>query len=454
MLRLLIRKEIREILLSRKFAVTFGVMSILILLAFYSGALNYRISLENYESAVEDNRSQLDRLTKAFDIAWRVHLQPQPLQSVVSGVSNDVGRTTFVNQWSPIWTQSSRFEEEPIYAVFRLLDFEFVVTIALSLFAIMFAFDTVTGEKERGTLGLQLSNALPRDQLILGKLVGTFLALGVPLLIPMLIGVLILPLLGIPLGPGELVRLALIIGAAGLYLGTFLTCSALVSSLTTRSSQSFLILLVVWIAVVEIVPRLAGGVSSREVPVLARSEIIDQEMNLRMNQFQEASKRVDELRRKGEKEPWKHFEDIVKELRERDAPIIDHLEEQRRNQLRYRDRITLNLARISPASVFKLAATELAGTAPSLDERFEDQAKAYQRVWLDFADAYRPDWQATSQSELSKPLDIGPPPPFSYHPPSLSDALAQTLPDLALLAIYNLVLFAGAVLAFRRYDVR
>ena len=37
-------------------------------------------------------------------------------------------------------------------AGFRFLDLDFIFQIVLSLFAILFAYDTISGEKERGTL--------------------------------------------------------------------------------------------------------------------------------------------------------------------------------------------------------------------------------------------------------------------------------------------------------------
>ncbi|MEZ4762635.1 MAG: ABC transporter permease subunit [Calditrichia bacterium] len=43
--------------------------------------------------------------------------------------------------------------------------------IILSLFAILFAYDAVNGEKERGTLRLHLCQRHPERQLILGKII-------------------------------------------------------------------------------------------------------------------------------------------------------------------------------------------------------------------------------------------------------------------------------------------
>ena len=63
MIRLLIQKELREIIGSPKFSLTFGVCAVLILLAFFIGAKNYQTSLAQYEAAKAQNLRQLEGLT-------------------------------------------------------------------------------------------------------------------------------------------------------------------------------------------------------------------------------------------------------------------------------------------------------------------------------------------------------------------------------------------------------
>ena len=85
----------------------------------------------------------------------------------------------------PPHAEGSRHASEPLLATFRLLDLEFVFSVVLSLFAVVFAYDAVSGEKESGTLRLVFSNPVPRHLFILGKMAGAFLdafrALGVAL---------------------------------------------------------------------------------------------------------------------------------------------------------------------------------------------------------------------------------------------------------------------------------
>nr|NIR47241.1 ABC transporter permease subunit [candidate division KSB1 bacterium]NIR71374.1 ABC transporter permease subunit [candidate division KSB1 bacterium]NIS22861.1 ABC transporter permease subunit [candidate division KSB1 bacterium]NIT69699.1 ABC transporter permease subunit [candidate division KSB1 bacterium]NIU23367.1 ABC transporter permease subunit [candidate division KSB1 bacterium] len=274
MLRWLIEKELREIIGSTKFAITFGVCSILILLTFYVGSKNYLMSRQKYEAAKTENLRQMEGLTDWLRVDnHRIFLPPQPLEALVTGVSNDIGRTIEMAGRGELTAQDSRYNDEPIFAVFRFLDLDFIFQIVLSLFAILFAYDAINGEKERGTLRLAFANPIPREKYILGKLLGSFLGLEIPLLIPILLGCLMLPLLGVNLTNAEWIRLALIVGAGLLYFGAFLALSVFISSLAEKTSNSFLLLLVIWIFAVLIVPRSAVLLAGRLVEVPSVDEI-------------------------------------------------------------------------------------------------------------------------------------------------------------------------------------
>ena len=185
MLKYIIEKELRDMISSTKFVVTFAICAVLILLAFYTGAQNYRVSQSQYQAAKTENLRQLEGLTDWIMVRnFRIFLPPEPLAALVTGISNDIGRSVTVQGRGELATQDSRFSDEPVFAVFRFLDLDFIFQIVLSLFAILFAYDAINGEKERGTLRLTFANAVARAQYILGKIIGSFLALAVPLVLP------------------------------------------------------------------------------------------------------------------------------------------------------------------------------------------------------------------------------------------------------------------------------
>lgn len=471
MLKLIIEKELREIVGTTKFAVTFGVCALLILLAFYVGARNYQVSQTEYSAAVTENLKNMEGLTDWNQIDHRIFLEPRPLAALVSGVSNDVGRTIEVEGVGELRTEDSRFNEDPIYAVFRFLDLEFIFTIVLSLFAILFAYDAVNGEKQRGTLRLSFANPVPRDKYILGKMIGAFLALAVPLMIPLLLGFLLLPLFGVPLDSGEWVRLGMVILAGLLYLGVFLSLSVFISAMTEHSSTSFLMLLVVWIFAVLIIPRTAVLVSGRAVDVPS----IDQ-VNYEKNQFEsqlweEDRKKMDSYWRENPPNANTSREQVMQGFRaymsdlavDREDKMNDfasRLNEDRRNRESAQQKVALGVARISPVAAFSLAATDLAGTSLELKQRYIEAANDYQQTYANFLvqkTGGRGGWwsrMTRNNNEDADPIDPRELPVFEYETPETSTLITSSLFDLGLLTFFNILFFAGAFVAFLKYDVR
>ncbi|NOR52898.1 MAG: ABC transporter permease subunit, partial [Candidatus Aminicenantes bacterium] len=195
MLRDVITKEIQDTIMSPRFVFTFLLCTILILLSIYTGINNYLADQKEYSAAVALNRKNLESQANYMTLAGigtKVNKRPQVLSTVVSGVQEAVGRVATVNIAYDPSLVDSKYSSNPVFAVFGALDLTFIVKIVLSLFAILFTYDAIVGEKERGTLKLALSNRVPRDILILGKAIGGFISLLIPLIIPLVLGMLVL----------------------------------------------------------------------------------------------------------------------------------------------------------------------------------------------------------------------------------------------------------------------
>ena len=470
MLRLLIEKELRDIVGSTKFTTTFAVCAVLILLAFYVGARNYQVSMNEFEAAQAENMRQMEELTSWGEVDHRIFLQPQPLAALVSGVSNDIGRNMDMQTRGELTSENSRFNEDPIFAVFRFLDIEFIFTVVLSLFAILFGFDAVNGEKERGTLRLTFANAVPRDKYILGKLIGSFLALVIPLMLAVLVGFLLLTVMGIPMNGGLWGRLGLIVLSGLLYFGVFLTLSIFISTLTQRSSTSFLLLLVCWIFAVLIIPRTAVLLAGRAVEVPSMDSINFEKANLEDELWQRDRKKMGEYWRENPPDQDESREDrMVKFNRfmteladareEEQRRLAEQLNENRRNREFAQQKLALNIARISPTASFALASSNLAGTSLELKQRFTDSADSYQETYAAFINEKTDGmgggwWSRMNQQEEAEPINPSELPVYEYSEPDTSEFINGALPDMGILVLFNLLFFAGAFITFLKYDVR
>jgi len=471
MLKLLITKELRDIIGSTKFAVTFGLCSILVLLVFFVGARTYQTAVAQNEAALRENIRRLEGITDWLQVReTRIFLPPQPLSALVTGIANDIGHTVNVQGRGELKAQDSRFGDNPMFAVFRAFDLEFLFQVVLSLLAILFCYDAVSGEKERGTLRLTFASAVPRHTYIFGKLIGAYLALVVPLLVPILIGALLLPLMGVPMSTGEWLRLALIIGTGFLYLGVFLSLSIAVSAMTSRSSTSFLVLLVLWIVIVLVLPRAAVMVAGRAVDVPSVDAVAAQKARFSSQVWTEDRAAMSNFKpaKKGNPQEMiaefhKHMETIADEREKKMREFSGRLNEERRNKQEEQEGLAFGIARVSPAASFSLAVSRLAGTSLELKQHFAAAADAYQKSYAEFITSktgMNPGgamivWRMVDDdSQAPKPINPHEIPAFIYAPLTLAEVGGKAVVEAGVLAAFALLFMAGAVAAFLRYDVR
>src|ERR1035437_1316699 len=239
--------ELKNIVLTPKFYSSFLVITLLMLLSVFLGIRNYMDSVKQYETVTRLSNQEMRERSDWMGLSAKIHRKPDPMQIFESGINDDIGRYSNVNSFNPVKLIHSNYSDNPVYAVFRFIDFTFIVTIILSLFVIIFTYDAINGEKERGTLQLVLSNAVPRKDYIIGKMTGIWLGLIVPLFIPVLLSILLVLLFRVPFTDDNWLRLFLILSASFLLYPFFIVMGILASTLTPRTSASFLISLSAWI---------------------------------------------------------------------------------------------------------------------------------------------------------------------------------------------------------------
>ena len=473
MLKTIIEKEIRDLVGSTKFAITFGACAFLIVASFYAGAARYNLYRSQLEASKAADMRQVATNTDWSAVGKAVaFLPPYPLATLVSGVSNDIGHAAAVSGRGQPEFDVSRYGEDPIFAVFQFLDLEFLFKVILSLFAILLGYDAISGEKEQGTLRLSFSNAVPRHRYLLGKMAGGASVMGISLLIALALGSLLLPLMGVPMDGNDWVRLGLIVVTGFLYFGVFLTLSVMVSALTHRSSSSFLVMLVVWIASVLIIPRASVLLAGRSVEVPSVDEISSQKARYASQLRDEY---IDGLGRMSiglsgpDDDPIKKlntYMDSLTNIRETKMDeFAGRLDEQRTNRQEQQSSLALGLARISPTASLTTAISNLAGTSVALKEHFYEETREFSRSFGDFKRektgfnsgagvrmiAIKHGAEPEPEPERIDPTEM---PEFKYTAPGLSTAVAASAMDIGLLAVFNLLFFAGAFAAFSRYDVR
>jgi len=468
MLRDIIKKEILDNITSPKFVFTFLLCTILILLSVYTGVTNYRAEKKEHSASLALTKKNLEtqpNYTSLAGIAQKISKPPQVLSTIVTGIEEAVGRVAPVNIAADPNLIESKYSSNPVFAVFGALDLMFIVKIVLSLFAILFTYDAIVGEKEKGTLKLALSNDVPRDRLILGKAIGGYISLLLPLLIPLLLSLLFLLIVpDVSLGGQDWGRLLLIFLMFFLYLSVFFSLGLFVSARTTRSSTSFLVLLFVWVIIVMVIPKAAVVTAGQIKPIPSVHEITAKK-DAFLQQIQSEGQKtalewVQKNRPDAEKDP-KAFQEkyiqYVQNLQQELTTKIDEnnavLERDYQQKRRAQQSLAINLSRISPASALTFGSMTLARTGVHEFDRFLASVRAYKPIytkWINSKLGESFNLQTGEQSTIS----IDDMPQHVYEPEWLSRSFVRTIPDFALLTVMIIVFFVGAYVSFLHYDVR
>ena len=127
----------------------------------------------------------------------------------------------------------------------------------LSLLALIFAYDAITGEREHGTLHLVLTHSVGRGYILFAKYFSAMLCLLVPLLISMLLAVILLTTSpSISLNINDFFRIGGIVIASIAYLSVFYLIGLLISVMTRRTSTALMLSMFIWGFLVLVYPNI------------------------------------------------------------------------------------------------------------------------------------------------------------------------------------------------------
>ncbi|HEX8699431.1 MAG TPA: ABC transporter permease subunit [Myxococcaceae bacterium] len=473
--RVVVRHELAQAFASRRFWTLFVSSSLLVAVAVAQGALRFR--------AQRDEHRRLEALARAEWLAqgpktphvghhfgqW-VMRPPPPLSALERGEQDYLGQRLVLdahNKGAPV---ASTAEEDPLAAVTGAFDLGFVVAVLLPLLVVFSAHDAVSGEKERGTLRMTLSQPISRATFLTGKLLGQLvlflLAFGLPLIV-LALGALAA---AGALGPGELIEVGGILAAALLYTAFFLLVTLWASAATHRPGAALGLGFATWLLVVFLIPRGAVFVAEQVHPVRAPLALLPEQGR---------------IRRQVEEERGPRFQALVKRLREQYPELPESLgrggagghepaqEGWRvdpagafasegnallnraraeaiasvRGPYERQDALARRLSGASPAALFSRAAMSMACTDVENHRHFEaqvgrffdEQEHFFNALWARNVRSFS-DWASVST--------------FSYAAEPLTARLARFGQGMAGLAAFFLLALAGAALQLRRYDPR
>ncbi|RKU39684.1 hypothetical protein C6496_00195 [Candidatus Poribacteria bacterium] len=334
------------------------------------------------------------------------------------------------------------------------LDWAFVIGYVLSLIALLFTFDAISGERERGTLRLMFANSVPRHIVLIGKFLGALISVSTPFTLAVLINLLLISISNaVHLNTEAWERLGIIFLIALLYTCLFLVLGLLVSARAQRSAVSLVILLLIWITVVVFMPSTLAAVASEFSPSMSPSESFWKQRN----QIQE------ELWDKYGRWLWSDKVDKQTLTAKHEFFTQDAEAEERLHQERLIEKIAQvqharSITRISPATLLQSLIEAFAGTGFERHLQFVGNAQRYARQLREFvADTDRSDPESlhiigVREGMTKKKILPEAVPKFEDTLDFNKDLNAKAM-ELLLLALLVIVLLSGAYLAFVRVEV-
>ena len=342
-------------------------------------------------------------------------------------------------------------------AILNSPDLTSIVQIVFSFFALVLTFNAISSEKERGTLRLVLSNGIRRTEFLLAKYVGALIAAGIPFIVGLVLGLVLLSVKGVPVLSGSLVTVSVLFFILSLvYLSFFVLLGLLCSTVAGDSKASLVLCLLSWVLIVVILPKSAGPLLRLKAFSSPSGNAIAEEARLAGREVWGRYKGEDLTTGSPEAESTKRNVRVMNEAAQAEERIFDaHLDK------KIRAVKTLTAATgISPASLFESAASAAAGTGLAHFERFRRQAAQYRNDLADFfraqdaQDADSPHLCFHPDYVSKKPFDAAGLPAFREREPGLADRLKDAAGYGGGLILFNIVLFGLVFISFQRYDVR
>ena len=332
------------------------------------------------------------------------------------------------------------------------VDWGFIIGYVLSLVALLFTFDSISGERERGTLRLTLANAIPRHTVLIGKFLGAFISVSIPFILAILVNLLVISTSSdVYLDSEAWGRLGIIFFVAVLYTCLFLALGMLVSARVQRSAVSLVILLLVWVVFVVFMPGTLASIAGKSTSSGPTYDF-----------WERSSKLHDEL--------WNDYfhheepEGSIKRIEidgafvTEDAEQQEQLHEERLNQQISEVHRARVITRISPVTIVQNLIESFAGTGFERHLQFLENVQTYVREFRIFiVDTDKADPESLHIFGVRTGMSPKPISPESV--PRFEDTLNLSKDfntaamELLLLTLFVLVLLSGAYLAFVRVEV-
>ena len=335
---------------------------------------------------------------------------------------------------------------------FATLDWAFIVGYVLSFIALLFTFDSISGELERGTLRLTLANAIPRHTVLIGKFLGAFISINTPFAVAVLMNLILISTSDtVQLNAEAWGRLSILYGIVVLYTCLFIALGILVSAAVRESGVSLVVLLLIWVSFVIFIPNTLASIGSRTSVPIAYEKFWTQRIRL----ADEAREAYQDKYGASKTTPPVH---VLGEYVTSEAEAYERFNEAYLKQQIEQGKRARAITRISPTAILQRLFESFAGTGFERHLQFIENVQRYAREYREFViDTDRADPDSLhvvgiQEGMSQKPVNPEAIPKFK-DTRNLTRDFNTSATDLLLLVLFFGVLVSGAYLAFVSLEI-
>ena len=462
------KREIYDNLNSLRFALATVLLLGLMLTNAVVHLREHPVRMQKYHDTATRSLNRLRSRTNLYDIAQQgpgeLYKKPSPLYFCAEGGEAFLPDLVYggsyawrTNDLSGFWQLTyphATLNLKNIRPDTIKVDWIFVIGYVLSLVAILFTFDSISGEREQGTLRLTLANPVPRHTVLIGKFLGALVSISVPFTLAVLINLLVISTSSdVQLGTDAWSRLGIIFVIALLYLCLFLALGLLVSSRVQQSAASLVILLFMWVSFVVFMPSTLASIASGLSTSMTYDEFWERRKQLHNELRDEYEARLQDTHELPAKKIQLGGEYVTNEAAQRERLSQEHLDQQHAQI-----QLARSITRISPVAIVQHLLEVFAGTGFERHLQFVENVQRYAREYREFVtDMDRADPNSlhiigVREGMSQKPVTPEAVPKFE-DTLSLSRDFNAAAVDLLLLTLFVIVFLSGAYLAFVRVEV-
>jgi ABC-type transport system involved in multi-copper enzyme maturation permease subunit len=480
MFSLIIRKEILNNLLNARFLGACAISIVIIISSVMVLTGTYHGRLQDYRNRIVTQDDFVDQYGHLNRAGWMVRPLRGPARygPLVLGIDHE--------------TAEENFAANPLPVLFPRLDLVTIVTVMMSLMAILFSYNTLSGEREAGLLKQMLSTATARSTIVLGKFIGGSLSLIAPFTIGVLGGlVYIAAQPDFQLATVDLLVFFMLLCLSYLYISVFYGLGLLFSARSQSSSVAVLKSLFAWVIFVLVLPNISPFLAAQIYRIPSKAKIDQQVWTLRGEErdriLNERTRELlrtkysdiagtvvglsrmvgeggSDLQKKTGSDPV--FRERYNEYRREWLRMVDQVNEEQRvraakitrefnERSEYQEKLATMFASISPVANYVFAATDLTETGIHAENSWRRQVESYYASLDPYLKAkYEREMERNPTLTVNDYIDLSDRPHFQYRPAGISEKVELILLRAGILFCFNALFFAAAMVSFLKYDVR